>query len=71
MKKHEEYRPTKEQLDSQRLTTERVQFWRNGIMLTCEISLKEAQEMVREGKAFVMTSQAIGAIKGKDNDYQP
>lgn len=39
-----------------------VQFWRNGIMLTAMMTVEDAKEMVREGKGFVIASQAIGSI---------
>ena len=47
------------QRDPRAIKTERVQLWRNGIMLAV-ITRKEAQETVREGRAFVICSQAIG-----------
>lgn len=42
------------------LTTPMVQLWRAvGIMLTARLTLAEAREMVRKGRAFVITCQAI------------
>ena len=50
------------QLDPNRITSETVQYWRNGVMLTAQMRRAEARERVRTGLAFVMTSQAIGAL---------
>jgi len=50
------------QRDPNRIETDKVQYWRNGIMLTAMMDKKTAQDLVREGKAFVITSQAIGDI---------
>lgn len=44
------------------LDTNKVQFWKNGVMMTAQLPLEEAKKMVREGKAFVITAQAIGAM---------
>jgi len=55
------YYPTPEQLNPSRLETSEVQFWYNGVMMGL-LSLEEAQEKVRNGEAFVITSQAIGAL---------
>jgi len=42
-----------------RTETGKVQFWNNGIMITGQLDIEEAKEMVREGKATVISSQAI------------
>ena len=60
--KRKEYRPTGHQLDPKRIETDTVQYWRNGVMMTAQMSNATAQEMVRDGRAFVISSQAIGAI---------
>lgn len=40
----------------------RIQYWsREGGMVTAQMSVERAKELVAEGKAFVMTGQAIGA----------
>jgi len=61
MRKPTKYYPPPEQRDPSRLTTEEVQFWYNGVLLSL-LSLEEAREKVRRGEAFVITSQAIGAL---------
>jgi len=55
------YYPTSEQRDPSRLITEQVQFWYSGVMMGL-LSLEEARKKVRRGEAFVITSQAIGAL---------
>ena len=48
------------QKDSSWLTTERVQLWsKEGIMLTAQLTNKEAAEKVKKGDCFVCTEQAI------------
>jgi len=49
--------------DPMRLKTERVQYWRNGIMLTAQMPLEEARRLVAKGEAYVITDQAIGDIR--------
>ena len=50
------------------LDTETVQYWVNGSMLTAQMLLATARQMVDDGRAFIITSQAIGAITdGKRN----
>ena len=61
MRNSTKYYPSPEQRDPSRLTTEEVQFWYNGLMMGL-LSLEEAREKVRRGEAFVITSQAIGAL---------
>ena len=41
------------------IQTKQVQLWRNGIMLTAQLTREDAQEMVQRGQAFVICSQAI------------
>ena len=59
MRKRYEYKPTGSQLNPGVLNTEKVQLWKNGIMITL-VLLDTAKKMVAEGTAFVITSQAIG-----------
>jgi len=61
MRNSTKYYPSSEQRDPSRLTTEEVQFWYNGVMMGL-LSLEEAREKVQRGEAFVITSQAIGAL---------
>ena len=56
------HRPTGWQLDPSRVTTATVQMWRNGVMVTAMMSNEAARQAVREGRAFVMSSQAVGAM---------
>ena len=47
------------------IETSRVQFWVNGLMMT-RVDNAEARRLVRVGRAYVITAQAIGAlINGK------
>lgn len=55
--------PKEWQKDPSNIKTENVQYWQNGIMVTARMSRKEAQELVSDGYAFVITDQAIGALK--------
>ena len=50
------------QNDPKQIKTNWVQYWKNGIMLTAQLSKENAQELVRTGEAFVISSQAVGAI---------
>jgi hypothetical protein len=60
--------PQEWQKNPEEITTSRVQYWANGIMITAQLSNKEAKEMVGNGMAFVICSQAIGNLKnGKYN----
>jgi len=61
MRKPTKYYPPAEQRDPSRLTTEEVQFWYNGLMMGL-LPLEEARAKVQRGEAFVITSQAIGAL---------
>ena len=47
---------------AKRLTTKKVQYWKNGIMITAQMSQKMAQALVAQGKAYNISDQAIGAI---------
>jgi len=62
MKKEYRYYPRIGQLNPDLLETDKVQYWHKGVMLT-NISKAAAQQMIRDGLAFVITSQAIGAMQ--------
>ncbi|OAQ20333.1 hypothetical protein [Thermosulfurimonas dismutans] len=49
--------------DPMRLKAERIQYWRNGIMVTAQMPLETARRLVAEGEAYVITDQAIGDIR--------
>ena len=49
------------QKDPKSITTDRVQLWQNGVMITAQISREDAQAMVRNHRAFVISSQAINS----------
>ena len=55
-------KPAEWQLDPEKITTKTVQYWRNGVMVTAMTTNEQAKQLVRDGKAFVITSQAIGAL---------
>lgn len=55
-------KPAEWQTDWRNIATADVQFWRNGVMITARMSLMQAQHLVEDGVAFVMTEQAIGAL---------
>lgn len=42
--------------------TKHVQFWRNGVMITARMTKAQAQKMVADGHAHVITGQAIQGI---------
>ena len=45
------------------IETDKVQYWsESGVMLTAQMKKKDAQKLVRQGKAFVISDQAIGAL---------
>ncbi len=54
---------SKAKRDPMRLKAERIQFWRNGIMVTAQMPLETARRLVAEGEAYVITDQAIGDIR--------
>ena len=58
-----QFTPADWQRNPDSIDTDKVQFWREGIMITAMMSKTTAQELVKDGKAFVMTGQAIGALK--------
>lgn len=58
------------QADSSNIDTTKVQFWKNGIMIT-RIKQSEAIRRVDNGIAFVISSQAIGHIEdSRQSDWQ-
>jgi len=56
-------KPELSQLNPNDIKTKKVQLWQNGIMITAQIDNRDARNMVSNGFAFVITSQAIGAIR--------
>jgi len=40
-----------------------IQYWLHGSMMTAQMKVAGAKEMVKDGRAFVISSQAIGAIE--------
>lgn len=54
--------PAPWQRDPNQITTEHVQFWSRGVMVTCTMTRAAAQESVKAGRSFVISSQAIGAL---------
>jgi hypothetical protein len=61
-KKAERGTPQDWQMDVRNILTERVQYWRGGVMVSGQMSKGEAQRLVATGAAFVMSEQAIGAL---------
>lgn len=55
--------PQEWQKDPSNVKTSKVQFWTNGIMLTAQMTNAEARTLVANGTAFVISDQAIGALK--------
>ena len=39
-----------------------VQYWHNGIMMTARMSIEEAEKLVEDGIAYMLSDQAVGAI---------
>ena len=64
MKKVKRGTPKEWQLNPMILNTpdSKVQFWRDGVMITAQMSIERARDKVREGNAFVISDQAIGAL---------
>lgn len=56
------YFPRPDQMDPERVRTERVQVWRNDVMVTALMTREEAQQGVASRRFFVISSQAIGAL---------
>ena len=54
--------PRQNQLDPNRVASRNVQFWSNGVMRTAQLSNDDARQMVANGSAFVISSQAVGAL---------
>ena len=46
------------------LSRDTVQLWSPDIMLTANLPVEEAREMVKNGKCYVITGQAVGLIRG-------
>lgn len=56
------------QRDPDYLVTESVQYWRRGVMMIANMSRDRARRLVRDGLAFVISGQAIGALT-EDGQY--
>ncbi len=50
------------QMNPDKLDADEVQFWANGVMVSGMMPKTRAAEMIRAGRAFVMTGQAVGAL---------
>ena len=50
------------QFEAESIDTDKVQWWRNGVMLTAQLAKADACEMVERGTAYVISGQAIGVI---------
>jgi len=61
--KQNEIYPTEGQKNAELLTTDFVQSWKDTGMVTAFMPLEIAKEAVREGRAAVITSQAINRLK--------
>ena len=55
--------PKEWQKNPNNIETEKVQYWQNGIMVTARMTYFEAYYLVKDGYAYVINPQAIGAIK--------
>ncbi|MEW6726885.1 MAG: hypothetical protein AB1327_08000 [Bacillota bacterium] len=62
MTRKPKWKPAAWQRNPETLKASKVQYWSNGSMLTAQMTLQEAQRLVKEGKAYVITKQAIGDI---------
>lgn len=61
-KQSKQYRPSGWQLDPEQIKTETVQYWVGLTMMTAFMKKAEAQELVKNGYAFVCTEQAISKM---------
>lgn len=64
MKAKQNQKPADWQLDSTNIKTNKVQYWRNGVMAQI-LDKDRAIALVNQKKAFVMCDQAIGALNEK------
>jgi len=55
-------KPTKWQRDAENVETSRVQFWRDGVMITAQMTQARAQAMIRNKTAYVISAQAVGVL---------
>lgn len=63
LEKNKKFVPATWQKDPNNIKTDKVQFWTSGgTMLTAQMKRADAQKLVKSGKAFVITDQAIGAL---------
>ena len=61
-------KPAEWQINPDNIQTKTVQYWRHGVMVTAMTTNEQAKQMVSEGRAFVISSQAIGALT-EDGQY--
>lgn len=54
--------PQEWQKNPELIKTNHVQFWASGIMVTAQMTKKQAQQMIKVGSAFVISEQAIGHL---------
>lgn len=57
-----EYRPSGWQINPETITSNKVQYWSNGTMITAQITNEKAKNMIKNGEAFAISSQAIGQM---------
>ena len=59
-----QFTPSAWQLDPNSLDSNLsvVQYWKGTCMLTAQMKIEDARKLVSEGKAFVISIQAIGVI---------
>jgi hypothetical protein len=48
--------------DHTKIETDRVQYWRRGVMVTAMMPKETAVKLVKRGQAFVISDQAIGCL---------
>ena len=53
---------SKWQQDPQNIKSKTAQFWRDGIMITAQMTQERARYMVKVGIAYVISTQAIGLL---------
>ena len=58
------FTPTASQMNPETITTNMVQLWRNGVMITI-LSLKDARALVASGRCYCICSQAIENVDTK------
>jgi len=57
-------KPQEWQVNPENIDTAKVQYWSyGGIMITAQMTQADARQLVREGKAYIITGQAIGQME--------